>query len=457
MNKYIFRRDDIRGVFGRDFDERDAFLIAKAFGAWLKTQEKKSLAVGSDNRLSSEKIRMAVLDGLKKVGMEVYDLGTVSTPHTYFAPIHLKLGGAIVITASHNPPDWNGFKLVLGDRTIFGDEIMEVAKLTEAEIPEMGGGAIKTIDVHDSYVGAILEGLKGLGLERKRKRLKVVVDSANGLGGLYAPKVLQKVGCEVIEMHSRLDGTYPNHPPDPMLGPNMLELITRVQKEKADLGMGFDVDLDRLNICDENGFILWGDGLTIFFARDILKRNPRAAILYNTQCSPAVDVDIVAHDGLPVLVPTGHSVVLNELRFYGGLFAGEYKGHTFFADHYFGFDDAVYAAARFAVIASQAAVPVSKFMADVPFYDATGEIIIPCSDGTKFEVVERVKNELRRKFFVNELDGARVKFRDGFEDTWGLVRASNTYPKIGIFVWAKSWENVKRGRDILVSLVNKYL
>ncbi|NIT04357.1 phosphomannomutase [Candidatus Saccharibacteria bacterium] len=459
LNPYIFRTNDIRGIYEKDFDDDDSRAIGQAYGTWLQEKGKDSVALGMDNRITSPKIHATVLEGLMKTGIKVYDLGLVTTPMSYAAPVLVPCGGAMMVTASHLSSEWNGIKLSIEDRTIFGDEIQEVRKIAERKNFKEGKGSSEKFEFAAMYEAALqksIEELAQISKEPKKRTLKVVVDSGNGTAGLYAPKLLRDIGCEVIEMHSRLDGTFPNHGPDPTLGPNMLEAINRVKKEKADLGMVFDPDADRVNICDEEGFVLWGDGILLLFARDILSRHPRTEILYNTQCSPAVEEDIVAHGGIPVMVPTGHSLVLNELRFYGGVFAGEYKCHFYFYDHYYGFDDALYAALRLVKILEKTDRPLSQIMSDVPFYHASGEVEIPVPDERKMMVQEKVKNELRKRYFVNEMDGARVKFRD-MPNTWGLMRASGTFPKVEVFSWAKERQHMEKAKEILLGEVQKHL
>jgi len=459
LNPYIFRTNDIRGIFGKDFDEEDVTTIGKAYGTWLQDKGKDSVVLGRDGRLTSPGIHDAVLEGLLFTGIKVIDLGLVTTPMTYVAPVVIGAGGAVMVTASHLSSEWNGLKLSFEDRTIFGDEIQEVRKYAERRKFKEGKGSVEELDFGEMYHSVLqksIEELSQVSKEPKKRTLKVVVDSGNGTAGIYAPKFLRELGCEVIEMHSRLDGTFPNHGPDPTVGPNMLEAINKVKKEKADLGLVFDPDADRVNVCDEKGFVLWGDGILLLFARDILSRHPRTEILYNTQCSPSVEEDIVAHGGIPVMVPTGHSLVLNELRFYGGVFAGEYKCHFYFYDHYYGFDDAIYAALRLVKILEKTDRPLSEIMSDVPFYHASGEVEIPVPDDKKFDLQEKIKNELRKRYFVNEMDGARVKFRD-MTDTWGLMRASGTFPKLEVFSWAKTKEDMIKAKEIMMEEVKKFL
>jgi len=458
LNPYIFRMNDIRGIYEKDFNEKDSEIIGCAYGTWMLEKGKDSVALGMDNRLSSPAIHAAALKGLLSTGIKVIDIGLTTSPASYLTPLLIKVGGSIMVTASHQTAEWNGFKLSFEDRTIFGDEIQEIRKIAEQKKFTEGKGTVEKAKIHNLYEDTLIRKIEkfdqAIGGEKKRS-LKVVIDSSNGIAGLFAPKLLRSLGCEVIELHSRLDGTFPNHGPDPTIGINVLEAVNLVKKEKADLGMIFDPDVDRVNICDEKGFVLWGDGILMFFARDILTRDPRLEILYNTQCSPAVEEDVVMHQGIPVMVPTGHSLVLNELRFYEGAFAGEYKCHFYFYDHYYGFDDALYAALRLIKILERKEEPLSQLMSDIPFYRATGEIEIPMADDRKFSVALNVKNSLRKRYFVNEMDGARVKFK-GMEDTWGLVRASGTTPKLEVFAWARTIENMVKAKEILLAEVKKF-
>jgi len=458
LNPFIFRANDIRGIYERDFGESDCELIGKAYGTWMLEHGKDSVALGMDNRLSSPIIHAAALRGLLSTGIKVFDIGMVTTPTSYLAPLLINAGGAMMVTGSHLSAEWNGFKLSYEDRTIFGDEIQEVKKIIEQHGYRKGRGTVDKMEIGDLHKKFLIEKIgkfeEAVGGEKKRT-LKVVVDSSNGVAGGFAPELLRHLGCEVVELHSRPDGTFPNHGPDPTVGPNVLEMTNLVRREKADLGLIFDVDVDRVNVCDEKGFTLWGDGILMLFARDILTRDPRLEILYNTQCSPAVEEDIMLHKGIPVMVPTGHSLVMNELRFYGGAFAGEYKCHFYFNDHYCGFDDGLYAAMRLVKILEREEKPLSKMMSDVPFYKSTGEVEIPMPDERKYIVEEKVKNSLRKRYFVNEMDGARVKFK-GLEDTWGLVRASGTFPKLEIYAWAKSLENMIKAKETLLEEVQKF-
>jgi len=462
MNPFIFRKEDIRGIVDQDWSAHDAGLIARAFGTWLRKKKESQVILAYDNRLSTPKIYEEVREGLLSTGVNVVDLGLGITPLVYFARQHLKIKGALMITASHNPPEWNGMKICYhGATTIYGDDIQEIRRLTEGGKFTQGSGKLEKKDLTKVYLGVLEKHLEledGVRKSQKSKTLKVVVDAGNAPAGIYAVPLLESLGCQVVQLHTRLDSTYPNHLPDPVEGKNILELYTRVKEEKADLGIAFDGDGDRINVLDEKGYGLWGDGLVILFARDILKRHPGARILFNSQCSPAVEEDIAAHGGIPSAVPTGHAAVADLLEKQGGLFAGEYKGHMFFADHYYGFDDAVYAAGRVVRILQSTQKPLSKIMAGAPSYKSTGEIVIPCPDEKKFFVEKKVGEALRKNYYVEDLAGdVRVKFRDGLKDAWGLVRNSDTTPAMQVYAWAKNDRDLERVRDIMVKEVQRHL
>lgn len=458
MNPYIFRKHDIRGIWGRDWEAKDAFGIGAAFATWLRGKGENTVIVGQDNRLSSGKIYEAFTKGVLSSGIDVIDLGIVSTPLIYFSRQFLKIKGAAQITASHNPADWNGLKLCYeGKTTIPDSDLNEVKTILETAKFSTGFGKVALNDLKKPYLDLIITSLSSFFPKESTKKMKVVIDSGNGVGGLFAPDLFRSLGFEVVELHSRLDGTYPNHEPDPSAGKNMMEICVRVVQEKADLGIAFDGDMDRVNIVDDKGFTLWGDGLVMFFARDILKREPRAKIIFNSQCSPAVEEDIVAHGGVPHLVATGHGAVAKKLELLEAPFAGEYKGHMFFSDGYYGFDDALYAAGRFVKILGELPIPLSQFMSDVPFFKSTGEILVSFPDDKKFIVEKAVSDKLSEKNYVQDLEGdARIKF-DGFNDAWGLVRNSDTMPYLEVFAWAKSDLDLKQVRDIMMAEVEKYV
>lgn len=461
MNPFIFRREDIRGVFETDFDAKDSYCIGQAFATWVKERGETKILVGRDNRLSSDTIFKNFSAGVQKSGSDVLDLGLVTTPMVYFARQRFSIPAAVEITGSHNPPHWNGFKLCFSETTtLYGQDVQDIRKICETKKfkDDLNQGKLKTIDVVTPYNEALRQSITETKKIKNPKKLKVVVDSGNGLGGPFTPHLLRELGCEVVELHSRPDGTFPNHLADPAVEANMVELCAKVKETKADVGIAFDGDVDRINAVNEKGEILYGDGLIVLYARDILKNHPGAEILFNSQCSPAVAEDISTHGGKPMIVPTGHSLVSHQLEKSGGLFAGEYKGHMFFRDHFLGFDDAIYAALRLVLILQDDNRVLSEILFDVPYYKSTGEIMIPTSDEKKFIIEEKVREELKKRYFVQDLEGdTRVKFGDDLPDTWGLVRNSDTTPNVEVYAWAKDQDNMQKGRNILVDEVKKWL
>lgn len=458
MNPFIFRKQDIRGVWGNDWEAKDARDIGAAFGTWLKDKDCRQVILGRDNRLSSEKIRDSLVEGITSTGLDVLDLGLTITPLIYFSRVFLKNNAAIQITGSHNPPEWNGLKVCFyGKTTLLENDLHEIRRITESKQFVKGAGKVFTKDIKRDYFATLEEKLLELPFPEKTQKVKVLLDFGNGVAALFVPEFLKKLGCEVTSLHSRLDGTFPNHTPDPSIGKNMMEISVKTVQEKADLGIAFDVDADRINIVDEKGYTLWGDGIIIFFARDILARTQKENIIFNTQCSPAVEEDVLSHGGFPHMVATGHAYVARELELFKGLFAGEYKGHIFFADHYFGFDDGLYSAARFIKILSSLGKPLSQFMSDVPAFKSTGEILIPFPDEKKFVVKKKVTEALSKSHAIQYFESdARIKFTN-LPDTWGLVRCSNTMPNIQVFAWAKTAENLAAARDIMIKEIEKYL
>jgi phosphomannomutase/phosphoglucomutase len=460
MNPFIFRREDIRGIVGQDFNYQDALLIGKAFGAFLRRHNCDSCFIGRDNRLSSEKISQNVAAGLCNAGLKVIDLGLCTTPMTYWTRYFYGFGvyGSLMVTGSHNPPEYNGMKPCFKDATTLeNDDIQELRRLTESQDFVEGAGTLASQNILPDYFTDLVNSYNRVPIKTTRK-LKVVVDSGNGVAGIFAPKFYRDLGFEVVELHSRLDGTFPNHLPDPAVGPNLSELVSAVRENRADLGIAFDGDVDRLNVVDETGYVVWADGITAFLARWLLAHEGGAAVLFNTQCSPALEEDIIAHGGRPVWVPTGHARMSDYIKRYTAKLAGEYKGHLYLSDYFYGIDDAIYAGARVMQLLSSLSEPLSKLLNNVPAYKATGEIFIPTTDDQKFLISKKVGEALKQKYFVTDYEGdLRIKFDASLPNTWGLVRHSDTMPKIEVYAWSKTEEDLTAARDIMVAEVNKYL
>jgi phosphomannomutase/phosphoglucomutase len=423
MNPQIFREYDIRGVVGRDFDAADVERIGLAFGTYVRQHGGKRLAVGRDHRLSSAAFCTALTKGLQTTGCDVVDIGLVPTPLLYFALFHLNTDGGCMITASHNPAEYNGIKLCLGRAALYGDEIQAIRRLADAGPFAQGPSQRTEAEVRSAYLAYIAEQIQ------LRRRLRVVVDAGNGTSGLVIQDLLRQLGCEVHELYCEVDGTFPNHHPDPTVPENLTDLIREVRARHADVGLAYDGDSDRLGVIDEQGQIIWGDRLLIVFARDILARRPGAKVIFDVKCSQLLVDDIRRHGGSPIMWMTGHSLIKKKLYEEQAAVAGEMSGHMFFADGYFGYDDALYASCRLLQILDRANAPLSALLRDLPVTHSTPEIRVTCADEAKFAVVEQLKTQLQAEPQVRQvitIDGARVVFADG----WGLVRASNTQPAL---------------------------
>jgi len=453
INPSIFREYDIRGVVGPDLTPEIAEAIARAYAVYLRRSIHISLAprrggegeggrlsviVGHDNRESSPRITEAVIRGLTDSGCDVIDIGTVITPVFYFARVHYGVDGGVMITASHNPPEFNGFKLAHGFGTLYGEEIQEIRRLAEHGEQGRGQGTVERRDVLPAYRAMLQEKIH-LG----PRRLRVVLDCGNGTASLVAPQVLEELGVEVIRLYCDSDPRFPNHHPDPVQPENLQDLIATVRRTRADLGIGLDGDGDRIGVVDERGEIIWGDILMILFWREILPQHPGAVGIVEVKCSQALFEEIARLGGQPMFYKTGHSLIKAKMKEVGAVFTGEMSGHMFFADEYYGYDDAVYAAARLLRILSNTDQPLSELLADVPRYHVTPEIRVDCPDEVKFDVVRQVTRDFKRDYDVVDVDGARVLFGDG----WGLIRASNTQPVLVLRAEARTeqaLENIKR-------------
>ena len=425
LKRSIFRQYDIRGRVGADFDVEGTGRITTAFARYAGKNGCRKMLVGRDNRSSSLPIRNQVVQVLKNMGWAVVDIGEVITPMFYFASRHMDIDAGIMITASHNPKEDNGFKLLLGEATIYGDEIQVIADMAmeaaQDDSSNESSGSVQYIDISAAYLEAIQTRVK-LG----DRNLKIVVDCGNGTAGFIAPNLFRKLGCDVVELYCDSDPSFPNHHPDPVKVDNCQDLIKVVQAEKADLGIGFDGDGDRLGVVSAQGNIIWGDMLMILFWREILPRNPEADCIVEVKCSQALIEEIERLGGRPIIYKTGHSLIKAKMKELGAIFTGEMSGHMFFADEYYGFDDALYAAARLIRILSNTTAGLDDLLSDIPQYYATPEIRVKSSDEEKFAVVEKARQHFRKRYELIDVDGARILFPDG----WGLIRASNTGPEI---------------------------
>lgn len=416
----IFREYDIRGVADKDFADPIMVNLSQAIGTYLRRKcASRSVSVGRDCRVSSERVAARLREGLAQCGLRVIDVGLVPTPLLYFSIHELRTDAGIMVTGSHNPPEYNGFKIGVGAGTLYGSQIQGIREIMDSEDFMSGAGYQESKEIVEAYFKKVTEGI------RHPLDLKVVVDSGNGMGGIVAPELFRRLGCEVIELFSEPDGTFPNHHPDPTVAENLVDCIAKVKSSGADVGIGFDGDADRIGAVDPSGRVIYGDELLTLYARQVLKENPGATIISDVKASHRLFDDIAKHGGRPILWKTGHSLIKAKMKEERALLAGEMSGHIFFKDRYYGFDDAIYAAARlFEILAAEKKSP-AQLLADMPPSFSTPELRVDCPDEIKFTVVDAARKEFERKGLkVNAIDGARIDFGDG----WGLVRASNTQP-----------------------------
>jgi phosphomannomutase/phosphoglucomutase len=428
VNPTIFREYDIRGNAATDLDSDFVYLFGVAAADYFQKHGETQVLVGADNRLSSDRIKTSLIAGLTRSGCTVVDIGTVTTPLFYYSRVLYGINAGLMITASHNPAEFNGFKVALGAGTIYGAEILKLRDLCVAlrnrtTVPTSAPpleARVERREPAEAYLDMLTEKLQ---LSRK---LQVVVDCGNGTASLWAEAFFKRLGCEVVPLFCESDGAFPNHHPDPVSSANLQSLKETVLARKADLGIGFDGDGDRLGVVDDTGRIIWGDQLMVLYWREILKKHPGANCIVEVKCSQALVGEIERLGGRPMFYKTGHSLIKAKMREIGAVFTGEMSGHMFFADEYYGFDDAFYAAGRLLRIVAASGQKLSVLLSDLPQYYSTAETRVPCSDEAKFDVVGQFREKLQKAYKVIDIDGARVLFPDG----WGLVRASNTQPVI---------------------------
>lgn len=440
MNPNIFREYDIRGIVERDLPPDTVRTLGRAFGSLAAARGGRTCAVGRDCRLSSPRLVADFTEGLLAAGLQVLDVGQVPTPLLYFAVQHFRADAGAMITGSHNPPEYNGFKLQLGTDSLHGAGIQELRERIGRGDFVSGSGARRELDVVAPYVDYVRGNIR-----LARRGLRVVVDAGNGVAGRVAIPLMQALGLSPIGLYCDPDGTFPNHHPDPTIPANLEDLIARVRAEQAELGVAYDGDGDRLGAVDEAGRIIYGDKLLLLLARQVLLEQPGAAVIAEVKCSQTLFDDVRQRGGRPILWRTGHSLIKAKMKEEGAALAGEMSGHLFFAHRYLGFDDAIYASLRLLEIVAAANRPVSALLADVPRTVSTPEIRVDCPDETKFEVVRRVQEAYRGRPDVSliDIDGARVHFPNG----WGLVRASNTQPVLVLRFEADTERNLQAIRD----------
>ncbi|SMC27153.1 phosphomannomutase [Desulfacinum hydrothermale DSM 13146] len=446
MDPTTFREYDIRGLVDKQIQDEDVVLLGKAFGTYMADQGKGRIVVGRDCRLSSTKYRDLLMEGLLSTGMDVVDVGVCPTPVFYFAIRHLDREGGMMITASHNPPEYNGFKVCNGYDTISGAEIQRLKAVMDAGRFVEGPGSVTSYDIISPYMDFVAGNI------RLGRPLRVGVDAGNAVGGPVAVPLLERLGCSVYPLYCDMDGTFPNHEPDPTVMENLEDLIEWVRREKLDVGVAYDGDCDRLGVVDHEGRVVYGDKLMIIFAREILSRKPGAVFISEVKCSKTLYDDIEKHGGKAIMWRTGHSLIKAKMKEVGAELAGEMSGHMFFKDRYFGFDDGIYASCRLLEILANSGKTIPELLEGVPETVTTPEIRVECPEDQKFAVVEKAVAYFKRQGYqVIDVDGARVVFEDG----WGLVRASNTQPVLVLRYEAQTPDRLKEIQDLIEGTIEK--
>jgi len=414
----VFREYDIRGVADSELLSPDVEQLGLGLGSYLRRNSGPKINVGRDCRLSSTRLRDALVKGLLASGCDVTDIGVVPTPVLYYSAQQLKADGAVMITGSHNPPEYNGFKTVCGSGTLHGETIQEVRRLIERQDFERGAGRASAVDVVTPYVDEIASQF------HLKRRIKLVADAGNGTAGPVIHRIFEKLNVDVTELFFEMDGKFPNHHPDPTVPANLFQLIEKVRQTGAELGIAFDGDADRIGAVDEHGNVIYGDMLMLIYAREILERKPGATFIGEVKCSQVMYDEIGRLGGNAIMYKTGHSLIKAKMKEEHAELAGEMSGHMFFGDRYRGYDDALYAACRLIEIVAKSGRPLSAQLAGLPKMVSTPEIRIDCPDEMKFDLVRRVADHFKATHKTIDIDGVRVIFPEG----WGLLRASNTQP-----------------------------
>ncbi len=442
LPEHIFREYDIRGIAETELNPEVVCAIGKAYGTWLHREGVSKAVVGGDIRMSSPRIMENVTQGLQEVGVDVISLGRVTTPAFYWSMLHLECGGGVMVTGSHNPKEMNGLKLGIGKVTLYGKQIQEVLQIIKDEAFHKPSreGSQSSEETKPAYVDMLASKIT-LG----PRRLKVVGDAGNGAASLMMSDFFGKLPCDFIPLFDTPDGTFPNHHPDPTVRENLVTLIDRVKKEKADFGVGFDGDSDRIGVVNDQGDVIWGDTLMALYWDEILNKNPGAEAIIEVKCSQALVDEVERLGGRPLFWKSGHSLIKAKMKEIGALFAGEVSGHMFFADEYYGFDDAFYAAGRLMRILSHTEEKLSDMVARIPKYYSTAETRFACPDDTKFQVVEKVKDGALKDYEAVTVDGVRILYPNG----WGLLRASNTQPVLVARVEGRTEQDFERYREDL--------
>ena len=447
INPDVFREYDVRGIVDRDLNFDFVYNLGRAVGTYSIDRGVKLMTVGMDCRLSSSEYRDAIREGITSTGINIVDVGLCATPMLYFSIRHFNADGGVMVTGSHNPPEFNGFKICVGPDTIYGQDIQELRKIMEVNKYISGKGASRFDDISKPYEDYLFNNVE------VKEGLNIVVDGGNGVGGIFALPLLNRFGCKVTDIYCNPDGGFPNHFPDPTILENLTELIALVKKNDSDIGIAYDGDADRIGVITDQGNVLWGDELLLLFSRFILQKIPGASIIGEVKCSQRLYEDIEKHGGRPIMWKAGHSLIKGKMKEEKAPLAGEMSGHMFFADRYFGYDDAIYASIRLLEIISTSGKKISEILSDVPKTFTTPEIRIDCPDDIKFHVVEEFKEHFRKNYKIIDVDGARIPFGDG----WGLVRPSNTQPVLVLRFEAQTEEHLQRIKKMVENVLNNIM
>ena len=443
---HIFREYDIRGLHATELSDPTAEAVGRAFATRIRAEGGTRVALGQDVRPSSERLARAAERGMIAAGLAVERVGVVPTPALYYAVVSRGLDGGMAITGSHNPPEFNGFKMTKKKLPLYGPEILEMRRAIQAgELASGAGGSWTDKPILDAYRSMLVERCSS------PESLKAVMDCGNGCAGTVVPQVFERMGHTIVPLFAELDGRFPNHLPDPTVPALLVDLQQKVKETGAELGIGFDGDADRIGAVTASGRIVWGDQLLALFARDVLTRVPGATIIFDVKCSQALAEDITAHGGKPLMWKTGHSLLKKKLAETGAPLAGEMSGHMFFTEGFFGYDDALFAAGRLLRYLASTGKSLEELVASLPQYFSTPEMRLACPEERKFQVPELLKAEFAARHRVIDIDGIRVEFGDG----WGLVRASNTQPVLVVRFEARTERRLDEIRDLMMGALKK--
>lgn len=447
MKSSIFRMYDVRGIAETDLNSADVYLVGKAFATYIKRRGGKKVVAGMDVRLSGPRIKESFINGVLDTGLDVIDVGVVTTPMLYYSQYYFKTDGGIMVTGSHNPIEFNGLKMVDPDVTIYGEVIQNFYRMILNKDFEKGKGNLVNENIDDAYVNMCVEKVK------IDKKMKILVDPGNGTAGPIAKKIFDRLNIRADFINYERDGNFPNHLPDPTVMEFIKELREKTVKGGYDIGIGYDGDCDRIGIVDEKGEVVFGDQILGILAKDMLSRNPKEKVIFDVKCSQGLEEFILKEGGIPVMYKTGHSLLKRKMKDEKALLAGEMSGHMFFAENFFGFDDGLYASLLILRIMSQTDKKISELKKEMPYYISTPEIRVDTTDEDKFKIVDEiVKHYKENNYRVIDIDGARVYFDNG----WALIRASNTQPILVLRFEAKRENDLKKIREEVKKVLSKY-